>query len=635
MSGKSGYAPRNALNAEALKSDIFARSAARGDAQELREWLTSHFFRHVVGNFEPATPVASFEDALARLAPAPPPEWVARFFAAIEQGETRAPLVWIDPAAPELLQLESRLVEFLASRRGTALEGKLMRVNCPQALALWEKEHAAIAEKRARGWRQSDPDATLLWRETENGQWVEFLADAPQHRAEMAFETYAMRHCVGQFADKVKLTGGYGEEYAQALEQGRMRLFSFRAASGRPHITLACFLQKNGKWRVDQLKGKQNRPPVARYLPDALDCLNALDTDDEIPADCLNIGIVKTRKGWHPAAAVTDASEQLRLVNRFPSLFPYFAAPAPAVEWIAVAKNPEVFAQRPPASPALRRTLALAAGELGAAPKTDEEEKPKRGFDPWSLGNIAIAFVLWSIAMKLGAPQALLWLCFVCWFAYGLWHMRKTWNDEDEIFDGEKGFPLALALPMVAAQKQTGFFDREAHEMTLRTVAYFRSPFLHYMECRTDLDDDGARAHLVQTLEKSWYRADLYKLTPDEDPRAALAFAACRMAFFVRNAALMGWTSPEAAWRVLLLNAERAREIFTSWEDFAEAYRSGRRQWLAAYRADPFGQSLDDAGLRKLLSDKTLPWARRSPWIRDQMNTEQVFIDLSRWLRRR
>ncbi|RBJ62844.1 hypothetical protein C3L29_041840, partial [Pseudomonas sp. MWU12-2534b] len=59
-----------------------------------------------------------------------------------------APLVWIDPLEPQLLHQEAVLVEFLTSRRGTALEGKLHRITCPPALALWEKEK----EKReARG----------------------------------------------------------------------------------------------------------------------------------------------------------------------------------------------------------------------------------------------------------------------------------------------------------------------------------------------------------------------------------------------------------------------------------------------------------------------------------------------------
>ena len=97
-------------------------------------------------------------------------------------------------------------------------------------------------------------------------------------------------------------------------------------------------------------------------------------------------------------------------------------------------------------------------------------------------------------------------------------------------------------------------------------------------------------------LETQWFRADLHALRPTDDPRAALAFACARMAFLARVAMLMGWTEPDTAWRVLLLNAQRAH-CFDSWTDFGHAYVAGRRQWVAGFRADPFGKAFDDATL--------------------------------------
>ena len=58
-----------------------------------------------------------------------------------------APLWWVEPDSAPLLALESRLLEFLSTRRGTALQGKLQRINCPQALARWTLEHLAFARK--------------------------------------------------------------------------------------------------------------------------------------------------------------------------------------------------------------------------------------------------------------------------------------------------------------------------------------------------------------------------------------------------------------------------------------------------------------------------------------------------------
>ena len=93
-------------------------------------------------------------------------------------------------------------MEFLTSRRGTVLEGKLDRITCPQALALWEKEHAQMAARVEQGWRQSSADALDLTLACADHNWVELRPQSPLLRAEMAFESYVMRHCLGQFANR-------------------------------------------------------------------------------------------------------------------------------------------------------------------------------------------------------------------------------------------------------------------------------------------------------------------------------------------------------------------------------------------------------------------------------------------------
>ena len=341
---KLGYAPRNALNADALKAAIAARSRTRGDNDAVRAWLLNHFYRHLVANFEPARPIESIDDARDALGDTSMPAWVHARFGTPQKASDNAPapVVWVDPAAPELLALEARLVEFLESRTGTSLDGKLDRINCPQALALWEKEHARIAARIERGWRESQPDALIECLATPNGRFVEFCHDSPLLRSEMAFETYVMRHCLGQFADRQALTGGYGERYAEAIEAKRLRLVSFRDTQGQPHITISLIVRAGGKPEVEQVKGKQNRPPIARYVDDLLTCLNALDTSDETPPDCIAIGIVRTESGWRRIEDVTDAASQTKLIGRYPRLFVRLAAPTPAVEWLVAARQPEL-----------------------------------------------------------------------------------------------------------------------------------------------------------------------------------------------------------------------------------------------------------------------------------------------------
>jgi len=354
----SGYAPRNALNADELKRGITERSQVRGDEAPVRAWLLNHFYRHLVGNFEPARRLQSVEDASAALRSDALPPWVAAHFSAVAKASAQdapaAPLVWIDPVDPQLLQQEALLVEFLTSRKGTALEGKLDRINCPQALALREKEHAQIAARVEQGWRQSQAEALRTAVSTADHVLVELLPDSPLLRAEMAFESYVMRHCLGQFANRRALTGGYGQSYAEAVEQHRMRVFSLRDAQGQPHITISLIVQANGALTVEQVKGKQNRPPIERYLQDVLVCLNALGTDEQTPADCIAIGLVHTDTGWRRIEEVTDPAAQTRLVARYPQLFQRLDSPSAMVEWLVAARQSDLLLEVAPQAASVR-----------------------------------------------------------------------------------------------------------------------------------------------------------------------------------------------------------------------------------------------------------------------------------------
>lgn len=355
----SSYAPRNLLNAAELKRGIKQRSQAREDEAPVQSWLLNHFYRHLAGNFEPARRLQNLQDASAALGGETLPEWVSRHFEELGKADAQEacrvpPLVWVDPQEPQLLQQEALLVEFLISRKGTTLEGKLDRINCPQALALWEKEHAQMAARVDQGWRQSSAQALQVVVSCAEHNWVELLPDSPLLRAEMAFESYVMRHCLGQFADRRGLTGGYGERYAEAVEQANMRVFSLRDAQGQPHITVSLIVQDTGALTVEQVKGKQNRPPIERYFQDLLLFLDTMGTDQQTPADCIAIGIVRTEAGWLRIEAVSDPQAQTRLVARYPQLFSRLEAPTPMVQWLVAARQSDLLLELEPQAPAVK-----------------------------------------------------------------------------------------------------------------------------------------------------------------------------------------------------------------------------------------------------------------------------------------
>ena len=193
------------------------------------------------------------------------------------------------------------------------------------------------------------------------------------------------------------------------------------------------------------------------------------------------------------------------------------------------------------------------------------------------------------------------------------WVYRTYKKAQPPSLPQRKRWALALAHPFAAAARLRTFYATADWQLSDAKRAQFRPQLLHQMGMRTDANGEEAREHLARTLEWHWFRVDLHELLPTDDPRAALAFACARTAFLVRVSMMMEWIEPQLAWRVLLLNAQRAQDCFASWEDFGRAFIVGRRQWVAAFRADPFGKTFDEQTLGAWLTSRRNRW-RRLPW---------------------
>lgn len=162
------------------------------------------------------------------------------------------------------------MVEFLSARADTAFEGKLMRVNALQALARWESQRQAMETRQWLGWRTHEPEALqVVWR-GERGELVEMQPHRRSCAKRWLLRAQYMRHCVGQFGNRRKLTGGYAKHYAASCEQGRIRLFSYCTGQSQPCITLSALVKEGGKLEIEQIKGKQNLPPVEKYHAEVL-----------------------------------------------------------------------------------------------------------------------------------------------------------------------------------------------------------------------------------------------------------------------------------------------------------------------------------------------------------------------------
>ncbi|MBL3961075.1 MULTISPECIES: hypothetical protein [Burkholderia] len=391
------YRPRDVVNAPDIKAAIASRSAARGDPAEIRAWLGNHFFRWVVGAFEQAQPLASLADyrALAG-ADRPAPEWLVRRFraqpasatpttsgaaadAALPPAAERAPLYFIDPEHMLLIDRERVLVEFLRSRAGTRLAQKLQRITCAMALDMWEREHQRMQARRDKGWVPSSGLALREVLRTPNGIVFEFVGDHAALREELAYESYYMQHCLGQFADRRRLRGGYGEQYAQAARDGRLRLFTLRGAGNQPHVTIS--LQATGDGlRIDQIKGKQNRHPVRRYADDVRQFLRALAPRGERHPDCEGMGLVfepdapgAATGAWTFVTDVRSPDHLLSVMSANFHLIEHFEQPPAVLQWLLLRNAPYALGQLRQIDPAVAAAArhALPADVLPAARTPD------------------------------------------------------------------------------------------------------------------------------------------------------------------------------------------------------------------------------------------------------------------------
>lgn len=364
---QTAYRGRDVVNAPQIKLAIAARSSQRGDSAALAAWLANHFFRWTVGCFEPAEPVTSAEQYLAWSGETALPAWLAQGLAAAQSGRD---FFYIDPNHERLLELERKLVEFLHARVGTRMEHKLQRLTCPQALALWSTEHERMQHRSRREQEaRSGPGLREILR-VDHGRFCELIADSPDLREELVYESLHMRHCLGQFENRRQRSGGYGEHYAREIAAGRLRVFSLRDVHNRPHVTISLRVGPRGL-SVDQIKGKQNRVPHSRYVGDALRLLQRLEPLPEACPDCDAIGLVHetdsdgSAGGWRSFTTLHDEGRVLSMLARRPYLLEQIETPSAAMRWAAISMAPaQVAGQAGTLSAAMRMAVAAHEREL-------------------------------------------------------------------------------------------------------------------------------------------------------------------------------------------------------------------------------------------------------------------------------
>ena len=150
-----------------------------------------------------------------------------------------------------------------------------------------------------------------------------------------------------------------------------MRIFSYRTGQQQPRITISAWVQDDGRLRIDQIKGKQNRPPIDRYRSDVLGFLNQLPSAETSPDDALAMRLVRVAEGWRAVEELVTEGEQLQLWQRQPALLAHVRQTTALVQWLAAARDSSVLAGQqisPPLAYALQQAGKPVPAQKRATP---------------------------------------------------------------------------------------------------------------------------------------------------------------------------------------------------------------------------------------------------------------------------
>ena len=411
-----------------------------------------------------------------------------------------------------------------------------------------------------------------------------------------------MQHCLGQFAQRERLEGGYGEHYARGCEQGRIRLFSLRDAHNRPHVTVSLVLEL-GEWTLEQIKGKQNAAPAAKYLPDVLALLEILRPYDAGCGDLLRLGVVAGDDGRPLAfAELDDVARQRTLLAAYPHLLGHHRNPDALAQWLGLGAGAAVAGQvaathAPVVAAELAMQRADAAGDdaeqaaFAAARIERCTAELERAFPQWLAASFAAPPAphgggwLGRLLGKAGPPQATL--------AQRRWALAIS--DPLLFRIGLVGGDVRLAAPAgiparIRGQVESELeFERDGADAAVRRfcAGFFRVPYF-------------AHPNLLQARAAS-----------DPDPvRDLLAWHAMRQNHLLRLLAAWNLIDDARGWPLLLLNAQRVRDGFDDWRGFGAAAGRGHAAWLRWTGRDAHNARATEVAIADFLDQYDCPWTR-------------------------
>jgi len=383
-------AGRNVANIAQLKKTLQEFAKQKDLPDEITQWLNKVLLRWLINSFTDVQTIKS-KDQFATLIGEQAPSWFTEKLASTK-------FIYIDPKHPQLTEVLEKTVEWLGSKY-PQLAPKFLRMTVPQILKKWQKDHDYMQRKRANTIETSGEGLTTCFRHTtDNNELFHIVEMLPNHAElsfEMARESSYMQHCLGEFEDIAKAEGGYGEYYYKRIKKQSLRLFSLRDSHNKPHATIALYPKDEQLW-VDQIKGKQNAAPVARYVPTVQAFLNHLQVHHNYHSDCMSMGLFFSQGKSLSIEEIKDENTQQLLLTYDSSLFSRIKQPSVASTWLAIMQRPSHIAYIEKPSEAmkiaslLQKTLLLTqlTFESGASARDILRGKPK-----FKLGQRILRFI--------------------------------------------------------------------------------------------------------------------------------------------------------------------------------------------------------------------------------------------------
>ena len=339
---------RNVINIAQVEQSIVLYAKEKNLSIEVSSWLEKNFLRWLINHF-PYVQVVQSEERYNSLLRGAIPSWFQPKSVDIE-------FIYIDVKHVKFQELLEKCSEFLSSRSERTVH-KFPRMTVPQVLEKWKEEHERFI-RRQKVYKDTSSEGLVSVCHYEELYFVKFDATHKELSLEMAKESALMQHCLGEFDDDVLGEGGYGEYYLKLIRNEEIELYSLRDEQNMPHVTIALY-KKEGKLRLDQIKGKQNISPVARYIPACVTFLNYLNVEYTYHTDTLGMGVVCIDGVSRRIEEIEDERIEQFLVAYDAELIERLKNPSKATQWLATLRKPSSVINREEASDAMKISALL------------------------------------------------------------------------------------------------------------------------------------------------------------------------------------------------------------------------------------------------------------------------------------